>query len=55
MAITRNDEPIELEADRLDMELVRLLESKYLLVIEATKGKILIRLHPKHGTDFRDT
>ena len=55
MAITGNDEPIELEADCLDMGLVRLLETSYLLVIEATKEKILIRLHPKNGTDFRGT
>lgn len=44
------DEPITLRADVIDMGLLHLLESKYVVIIEQRENNIVIELYTKeHG------
>lgn len=49
MAIIDNDkEPLEIKANRLDMELLHLLECKYNVVVWQESGNVNFRLYDKN-------
>ena len=41
------DKPITLKTDIIDMGLLHLLESRYVVIIEQKDGEIVIELHKK--------